>query len=172
MTMTPRLVIPLLLVWTLSCKEPPVEHGPEPMRVPAKPATARQAAMAGSPGTPAVETGEEPEPEGWITERPPADPEIEHALELISASELVFLDPASEPGETSTEYTGKDFASMLRTKWDWIGYDLVVRDAWLDGVATRSFKTNHPYQVVLANGTTTEFRPWLEAALAQKRPNQ
>jgi hypothetical protein len=58
---------------------------------------------------------------------------------------------------------------MLRTKWDWLGYDLTELDPWLDGVATRSFKTNLAYQVVFVDGTKHGFREWLDAQLRDAR---
>jgi hypothetical protein len=57
---------------------------------------------------------------------------------------------------------------MLRSKWDWIGYDLVELEPWLDAIATRSFKTRLPYRVELAGGTLGELRPWLDERLQER----
>ncbi len=145
--------------------DPPARIGPEPMRVP-------PGGSAKAPPSPASTTGEtgqpeQPDPDDAVAlpERPRADPDIERALDLISASGLRFVDQSDEPDERPNEYTAEQFAGMLRTKWDWIGYDLTELDPWLDSIASRSFKSNLPYQVVLANGTTSEFRPWLDAQL-------
>ena len=163
-----RSIAALLLVAASACKdEPPARTGPEPMRAP----------PGGHPWTPpneaaTSESGETgiAEPESVaLPERPRADPAIERALDLINQSGLRFIDPADEPDERPGEYTAEQFAAMLRTTWDWIGYDLTELEPWLDGVATRSFKTNLAYQVVLADGTTSELRPWLDAQLQAPR---
>lgn len=158
------------IVWLLlaasACKEdPPNAAGPKP--VPAR--GILQTPIDGAP-----ETGSETETGGSesdgakvLPERPKADPEIERAFDLISESGLRFIDPPSEPNESPDEYTAEQFASMLRTKWDWLGYDLIELQPWLDEIATRSFKTNRPYRVMLSDGTTVEFRPWLDAQLAK-----
>jgi hypothetical protein len=171
-----RSIAALLLVVASACKdEPPARTGPEPMRA-APGGHARAAAMTGETGE-TGETSETSEPEVAerepvvLPERPRADPSIDRALDLISTSDLRFIDPADEPDERPSEYTAEQFAGMLRTKWDWIGYDLTELDPWLDGVATRSFKTNLAYQVVLADGTTSELRPWLDAQLRASQPD-
>jgi hypothetical protein len=104
-----------------------------------------------------------------LRERPKPDSAIAVTLDMISASGRTFIDPADGEDSRPTEYTAEQFASMLRSKWDWIGYDIIELDPWLDEIATRSFKTNLPYLVVLADGSTTEFRPWLDAQRAQAK---
>ena len=113
---------------------------------------------------PAEETDDAPPP---LPERPPADPEIARALDLISASGLRFIDQAEDAQSRPSEYTAEQFSGMLRSKWDWLGYDITSLDPWLDEIASRSFKTNLPYLVVLDGGTTTELRPWLQARIEQ-----
>lgn len=169
-----RLAIPcfVLLVSTASaCKDDaPTHTGPEPMRAPAGGTPPSAATLASNPAasTVAGETGDDDAREAVVLpERPRADPDIERALDRIGASGLRFVDPASEPDERPDEYTAEQFASMLRTKWDWLGYDLTELEPWLDEIATRSFKTNLAYQVVLADGTTTELRPWLDQQLRE-----
>jgi hypothetical protein len=110
------------------------------------------------------------QPGSRLPERPRPDPDIERALDRISASGLRFIDQASEPEGRPSEYTAEQFAVMLRTKWDWIGYDLTELGPWLDAIATRSFKTHLAYQVVLADGTRQELRPWLDAQLGRSVP--
>ena len=159
--------VPLVALLALAgCRdEPERPSGPEPMR-PAKhpPAEAPPPAPPLAAEPPPVATDEVSGKA--LPERPRADPDIERALDLIGASGLRFVDRPSEPDGRASEYTAEQFAAMLRTKWDWIGYDLTELSPWLDGVATRSFKTNLAYQVVLADGTTTDLRPWLDAQLA------
>jgi hypothetical protein len=160
-----RIHLALLVVAASACKDdvpPPAQTGPNPTPV---------AAVERPQGPPAQTTpagpaeGESETGDGVLAERPPADPEIERALKLIAASELRFVDPPSEPNERPSEYTAAQFASMLRTKWDWLGYDLTELGPWLEEIATRSFKTGLPYRVVLADGTQQDFRPWLDAQL-------
>ncbi|MFO7561080.1 MAG: hypothetical protein R6X02_00435 [Enhygromyxa sp.] len=154
-----------------ACKdEPPVHTGPEPMRAPpggAPPMLPDRPAAADDD-----ETGDAGEPKDAderppvvLPERPRADPDIDRALDLIGASGLRFLDPRSDPEQRPSEYTAEQFAGMLRTKWDWLGYDLTALEPWLEEIATRSFKTNLPYLVVLTDGTTRELRPWLDEQL-------
>jgi hypothetical protein len=153
---------------TLSCREePPVERH-YPMR-----ASTHEAETSVAPAaTASVEVGEiDPDDAPKLRERPKPDSAIAVTLDLISASGLTFIDPADGEDSRPTEYTAEQFASMLRSKWDWIGYDIIALDPWLDEIATRSFKSNLPYLVVLEDGSTAEFRPWLDTQRAQaKKP--
>src|SRR5690606_18856901 len=148
--------------------EAPVRTGPEPMRAP--PSGVPTPTPAGPQATGETgEPGDTPEPDARplvvLPERPRADPDIDRALDLIGRSGRRFIDPPEDPDARPTEYTAEQFAAMLRTKWDWLGYDLTELEPWLDEIATRSFKTNLPYQVVLADGTSSELRPWLDQQL-------
>lgn len=167
--MRTRLAMILLLLGVSACQDDPIASGPKP--VPARSSPQPAVTSAGERGS-ETETGDADADEApsKLPERPRADPDIERALDLISASGLRFIDPPDEPDEAPDEYTAEQFASMLRTKWDWLGYDLTELQPWLEEIATRSFKTNRPYRVMLADGTTTEFRPWLDAQLAKQTP--
>jgi hypothetical protein len=149
------------------CREdPPVERH-YPMRSPpaGKHGEPKASAPALEPPDPsATETGAEPGAQ--LPERPPADPAIDKALDLIATSELRFIDQANDEDSRPSEYTAEQFAAMLRSKWDWIGYDITELEPWLDEIATRSFKTNLPYQVVLSEGRQVDLRPWLDERLA------
>jgi hypothetical protein len=172
----PRAPVPahvaiLSVALTLGCREePPVERH-YPMRQ-ATHAEGETWALS-SPLTPAgaadANEGETDEPTSKLRERPKPEPAIAVTLDLISASGRKFIDQAEDDASRPTEYTAEQFASMLRSKWDWIGYDIVEHDPWLDEIATRSFKTSLPYLVVLDDGSTTEFRPWLDAQRAQAK---
>jgi len=142
--------------------EPLDAHRLEPMRPPLqRPPRSRPQPAA------AVETGGPlPSGEGELDSRPPADPEIERALNLVRDSELRFSVASEDPEARPTIYTAEQFASMLRSKWDWIGYDIVALDPWLDAIASKTFKDNRPYQVLYADGRSGDFRRWLDAALA------
>jgi hypothetical protein len=107
---------------------------------------------------------------GKPRERAKPDPAIAETLDLIAASKQRFIDQAEDKDSRPTEYTAEQFASMLRSKWDWIGYDITEPEPWLDEIATRSFKSNLPYLVVLADGSTTEFRGWLDTQRVQAKP--
>ncbi|KIG12278.1 hypothetical protein DB30_01619 [Enhygromyxa salina] len=153
-------MLAMILPAILACHEAPPRDAHEPMR-PLQVNPARDSPMTLTANDEPAATASPPP----LAERPPADPAITKAIDLISASGLRFIDQAeddSKPGE----YTAEQFASMLRTKWDWIGYDIVELDPWLEEIAARSFKTNLPYQVVLANGARVELRGWLEQQLA------
>ncbi|HVH98824.1 MAG TPA: DUF5329 family protein [Enhygromyxa sp.] len=170
--MRTSLAIVLLLLGASACQDdPPIASGPK--RVPARPSPQTSVAAPGDDvnesGTESGDADAEQAP-SKLPERPRADPDIERALDLIGASGLRFIDPPDDPDEAPDEYTAEQFASMLRTKWDWLGYDLTELQPWLDEIATRSFKTNRPYRVMLADGTTSEVRPWLDAQLAKQKP--
>jgi hypothetical protein len=154
-------LVMLTLASVLGCHEDPPLVRHEPMRTPAAGAVGPPslAASTGTAEQPSVAGDEAPAP---LTERPPADPAITKALDLINASGLRFIDQADDEDSKPSEYTAEQFASMLRTKWDWIGYDISELDPWLEEIASRSFKTNLPYQVVLGDGTSIELRAWLD----------
>ena len=168
-TLRPILAATALLLATSACQEDsPRPTGPVPMRAPSgTPRGSVAPELAAQDATDTSETGEtgEAEPTVVLPERPRADPDIDRALDRISASGLRFVDPPSEPDARPSEYTAEQFAAMLRTKWDWIGYDLTELEPWLEQIATRSFKTNLAYQVLHTDGTMQELRPWLDAQL-------
>lgn len=156
--------------------EPPARTGPEPMRAPAGPRHATPVDPTETENETGTETesapksgSEDPDDAVILPERPRADPDIERALDLIGASGLTFVDPASDPEDKPSEYSAEQFSALLRTKWDWLGYDLTELEPWLDGVATRSFKSNLAYQVVLTDGTRQGFRAWIDAQLRDAR---
>jgi hypothetical protein len=94
------------------------------------------------------------------------DPKIDQALELVRTSKLRFLAPDPDDAANPDEYTAEQFASMLESKRDWIGYDITQFDPWLDDIATSSFLDRVPYLVMLDDGTTRELRPWLVERMA------
>jgi hypothetical protein len=162
--------VALVTVTLLGCRDdPPVErHYPmrEPMHVAHTPTTP----ASGEDGE-AATTGETTGESGTkLRERPKPDPAIAVTLDLISASKHRFIDQAEDNDSRPTEYTSEQFASMLRSKWDWLGYDIIELGPWLDEIATRSFKSNLPYLVVLDDGSTVEFRGWLDTQRAQATP--
>jgi hypothetical protein len=163
------LIAGLALTLMLSCREePPVERH-YPMR------NATQGDAPAAPPSPVAALAEAGEtdtdaPATKLRERAKPDPAIAETLDLISASGRRFIDQAEEAESRPTEYTAEQFVSMLRSKWDWIGYDIVELDPWLDEIATRSFKSSLPYLVVLDDGSTTEFRTWLDGQRAQAKP--
>jgi hypothetical protein len=155
----------LLTTAALAChEEPPVERH-YPMRAPVdgSPVPAAGVEQGG-------QDGGSDEPTTKLRERAKPDPVIAETLDLISASKQRFIDQAEDKDSRPTEYTAEQFASMLRSKWDWIGYDIIELEPWLDEIATRSFKSNLPYLVVLEDGSTTEFRGWLDAQRAKAKP--
>lgn len=144
------------------CREdPPIERH-YPMRAPTH-VDAPSAVDSSAPVTAATDTASAGEPTK-LRERPKADPAIDATLERINHCGLRFIDQPDSPDDRPTEYTAEQFASMLRSKWDWIGYDIVDHDVWLVEIATRSFKSNLPYLVVLQDGTSMELRAWLDTA--------
>jgi hypothetical protein len=172
-TSSPGFLLALVLLASSGCgDEPPPRDGPEPMRTPPqKGASARPEQPDKDPAAELGGEASEDQPGSRLPERPRADPAIERTLELIRASGLRFIDRPSEPEGRPSEYTAEQFAGMLRTKWDWIGYDLTELEPWLDAIATRSFKTLLAYEVVLADGTRQDLRAWLDVQLDRPAPS-
>lgn len=67
------------------------------------------------------------------------------------------------------EYTAREFADMLRKKWEFLGADIDDLDTFIEEIASDSFATMEPYLVVNADGNEEPFRPWLENRLAERR---
>ena len=142
---------------------------------PAEDTSASVAPVAESAGPRASETQAEPNTEAEAEaptplppkDREPADPDIERALDLIATSGLRFVDQSTDADSPPTEYSAAEFSSMLRTKWEWIGYDIIELDPWLAAIASRSFKSNLPYLVVLDATSQPELRAWLNPLLEQ-----
>lgn len=174
MALVPRpraLALPLALglASTLACRDERPSARLEPMRTPTRalaptPTDADSDAGSDGAGTGDETGGDSSGPK--LAERPPADPAIDKALDLISSSGLRFVDQASDEDSQASEYTAEQFAAMLRTKWEWIGYDINELEPWLEAIAARSFKSNLPYQVVLGDGAIVELSGWLEQQLA------
>ena len=163
----------LLSAWlaSLGCSDPQPTERFEPMRAADRAAPPR--AERPQPKAPRAPKDESTEDEtdsetqaAPLPERAPVDPAIEQTLELISSSGLRFYVPDDDPETRPTEYTAEQFASMLSQKWDWVGYDLVTLEPWLDEIATSSFKTQLPYLVELDKGRRVALRPWLDRQLA------
>jgi hypothetical protein len=93
--------------------------------------------------------------------------DVEFVLHLIEESELTFY--ALKEEKEPTKYNSGEFSRMLRRKWSWLGPDIEQLDPWLDEIATRSFKSNLPYEVRLANEQRVELRPWLDGKLRVAR---
>jgi hypothetical protein len=152
----------------LACRDdPPVERH-YPMRAPTHADPARAEPPAPAPTTVAEQPAEGQPPKR--RERPTPDPGIEATLTTIANSGLRFIDQAEDPDSRATEYSAAEFVDMLRSKWDWIGYDITAPDVFIREIATRSFKTNLPYLVVLQDGTTIELQAWLASQQQQQKP--
>ena len=76
--------------------------------------------------------------------------------------------PISKRKPKRKEYTSREFADMLRKKWEFLGADIDDLPTFMDEIGSESFAAMTPYLVVLEDGTEQEFRPWLEAQLAQR----
>jgi len=106
------------------------------------------------------------EPKTGPKQLPDAEPEppsVEGAIDLIEASELTFVAPRE--GQPATTYNGRDMAKMLRNKTTWLGADLTDVQPWIDGIATRSYRSYSVYEVRLANGETQSLPAWLRERL-------
>lgn len=89
-------------------------------------------------------------------------PSVEGAIDLIEQSgQLSFVAPRE--GELPTSYSGQDMAKMLRNKTTWLGADLTEVQPWIDGIATRSYRTYLPYEVHKPTGEVLPLATWLRA---------
>jgi hypothetical protein len=96
------------------------------------------------------------------------------ALTVVERSRLRFVAP---PRRTPSgklkgkrkEYTGVDFAEMLRKKWEFLGADIHDLDGFIKEIATDSFSSMEPYRVMHDDGHEEEFRTWLLEQLEARR---
>lgn len=79
--------------------------------------------------------------------------EVEHLLEVIAASNLVFV-------RNGAELTSEEFATLLRKKRGRLDGTITV-DEFIDKVASYSTSTGKPYMVRLSDGKTIEAATWL-----------
>lgn len=67
------------------------------------------------------------------------------------------------------EYTGAQFADMLRKKWEFLGADIEDLDTFIHEIASDSFASMVRYRVVLDDGREEDFGVWLRAQLAAQK---
>jgi hypothetical protein len=111
------------------------------------------------------------------------------ALMIVERSGLKFVSPPRKPVPSvlprsshghkapaiakrkpkRKEYTSREFADMLRKKWEFLGADIDDLPTFMDEIGSESFASMTPYLVVLDDGTEQEFRPWLEAEVAKQK---
>ena len=77
--------------------------------------------------------------------------------------------PKSRKKPKAKEYSGRQFASMLRKKWEFLGADIDDLDMFIEEIASDSFATLEPYVVLHPDGEREEFQGWLQARLEEKR---
>ncbi|MEM7154926.1 MAG: DUF5329 family protein [Myxococcota bacterium] len=127
---------------------------------------------------------------------PPADPEAlrqaeEHArrlsileaLRIVEGSELRFVSPprkvlpkpVKKPTKTVAkrkpkrkEYTGPQFADMLRKKWEFLGKDIEDIDSFIEEIASDSFASMVRYRVIHGDGKEEDFAKWLRGQLDER----
>lgn len=116
--------------------------------------------------------------------------QILDALRIVEASDLRFVSPARrlaekpkrKPGKKRKtpafggsrkgkrkEYTGEQFAEMLRKKWEFLGADIEDVDTFIDEIASDSFASMVRYQVLLDDGSEQDFEIWLRGQLDVER---
>ena len=110
------------------------------------------------------------------------------ALIIVEKSESTFVVPARRAIPTpkvgnsekkkplfkkrspkAREYTGQEFATMLRKKWEFLGADIDELEPFIKEIASDSFASLEPYRVRHPDGTTEEFEGWLRAQLDDKK---
>ncbi len=111
------------------------------------------------------------------------------ALMIVERSDATFVVPARRPlpapkapasdrkpgvfkkkkrAPKAREYSGPEFADMLRKKWEFLGADIDELEPFIKEIASDSFASLAPYQVRLPDGTNDEFEGWLRARLDDK----
>lgn len=103
------------------------------------------------------------------------------ALAIIEHSKLRFVAPPrpgpAKPTKASgpkrkpkrKEYTGAQFADMLRKKWEFLGADIEDLDTFIDEIASDSFASMVRYRVVLDDGREEDVGVWLRAQLGAQK---
>lgn len=112
------------------------------------------------------------------------------ALTIVDRSDLRFVSPprqtlakpAPKPGAKvprssvgpkrkpkRKEYTGPQFADMLRKKWEFLGADIHDLDTFIEEIASDSFSSMVRYRVILEEGREEDFGTWLRGQLDQER---
>lgn len=90
------------------------------------------------------------------------------ALVVVEQSELEFIAPQRKGKEKV--YTAREFADMLRTKWDWLGSDIEDLDSFIAEIASESFAAFEPYRVRHPDGREQDFANWLRSQLGSGAP--
>lgn len=109
------------------------------------------------------------------------------ALIIVERSESTFVVPARRAMPTpkvgsqekkplfkkrapkAREYSGQEFATMLRKKWEFLGADIDELEPFIKEIASDSFASLEPYRVRHPDGTTEDFEAWLRAKLDDKK---
>jgi hypothetical protein len=105
---------------------------------------------------------------------PPPEVGILDALTVVERSSLRFVAPPrrSHSGKLRgkrKEYSGPEFAEMLRKKWEFLGADIKELDPFIDQIASDAFASMERYRVIHPDGGDEEFRAWLLAQLDERR---
>jgi hypothetical protein len=86
---------------------------------------------------------------------------IERLLSFIESAEGdVFI-------RNGVEYSAKDAADHLRTKWSAAGSQIATAEDFIDKIASKSSTSGEPYQVRMASGTTVSASDYLREKLAE-----
>ncbi|MCX4244446.1 DUF5329 domain-containing protein [Paraliomyxa miuraensis] len=84
-----------------------------------------------------------------------------------SAKKAPLAGPKRKPKRK--EYTGPQFADMLRKKWEFLGADIHDLDTFIEEIASDSFANMVRYRVVLEDGREEDFGTWLRGRLERER---
>ncbi len=96
------------------------------------------------------------------------------ALTIVERSHLTFVAPPRKTPKGKVkgkrkEYTGTQFAEMLRKKWELLGKDINDLDTFVKEIASDAFVSMTPYLVAHRDGKEEEFRGWLLSELEARR---
>ena len=123
---------------------------------------------AAASGAPAAQTP--PAPVAEPAAPPAALPAVRAALterEKIDAL-LTRLEASSDTfTRNGSDYSGKDAAAHLRSKWKSAGDRVKTARQFIDGLASTSSMSGKPYTVRKADGSTVNAKAWFDAELAE-----
>lgn len=85
---------------------------------------------------------------------------IDGLLARIEASGVTFM-------RNGSTYDASEAAAHLRMKWEKAGARIRTAEEFIDKLASRSYLSGRPYEVVLPGGRRLEAGPWLSALLAE-----
>lgn len=87
--------------------------------------------------------------------------QIETLLFIIENSSIIFI-------RNGTEYSSKEAADHLRSKWEQSGRQIKTLDEFIKNIASKSSMSGTPYQIKLKSGEIISAEEWYNEQLSNK----